>query len=203
MRTQFCAYVVGFVTLAVCALTAQTIPERVRAAPHLPIVGFTQQDIRPIPLEILSKQATLVLVGRLHSPRSYLTRDETAILTDYAIQPEQVIAGSLPVARTLPGQSATPFLSLDGGELTIEGTRVAMLDRRMERPTAGRRFLMFLEPFADPAKYKAVYGAIFEIQNDGMRGLLRMADGGDPYTEVTALTLPAVVPEIARARAKR
>jgi hypothetical protein len=203
MRTQFCASFFGFVALSVCALDAQTIPQRVRANPDLSIVGYAQDDVRPIPLDRLSTESTLVLIGRLHSPRSYLSRDETAILTDYVIHPEQVIAGSLSVVRSGPGQSPTPILALSGGDLTIEGKRVSMVDRRMDRPMAGGRFLMFLQPFGDSGKYKATYGAIFELQNERIRGLLKMATGADPYIDITERTLPAVVPDIARARARR
>jgi len=60
---------------------------------------------------------------------------------------------------------------------------------------------MFLQPFGtDSGKYKAVYGAIFELQNDRMRSLLKMANGSDPYKEITDALLPDVIHEVVRVK---
>jgi hypothetical protein len=201
MRAQFCTCLVAFVVSAAAAVDAQTLPELVRANPNLTFNGGIHQDVSPVPLETVAKQATLVVIGRLESPRSFLIPDETSIQTDYVMRPEQVLAGEFPIALRAPGQSATPILSLSGGEVTIEGKKVAMTDRKMGRPAPGQRFLMFLQPFgADTGKYKAVSGAIFELQNDRMRGLLKMADGSDPYKEITDALLPDVIREVVRAK---
>lgn len=186
---------------SVASLAAQTIPELVRARPNTPLVGGMVQDVRPVPLESLSELASVVVIGRLHSPRTYLTPDEMYVLTDYLIQPEQVVAGSFPVTQRVPGQGAIPILAMFGGEMTVAGQKVSMADRKMERPAPGQRFLVFLQSFeAAPGKYQTVYGAIFELQNDRMRSLLKMADGSDPYKDITERSLSSVLPEIARAK---
>src|SRR5262249_55405874 len=107
MRIQFCISILAIVAVSASAPDAQTIPERVRANPTDPVIGGVNHDVRPVALERLAKEATVVVIARLHSPRSYLTTDQLNVLTDYVIQPEQVLAGSFPTVQQAPGQSAT------------------------------------------------------------------------------------------------
>jgi hypothetical protein len=112
------------------------------------------------------------------------------------IRPEQVLAGALPVTQSAPGQTKEPILTMYGGEIRVEGKKASAEMLNMKPLNSGQRFLLFLQPYGtDVGRYKAAYGAIFEIQDDRMRSLLSMS-GGDPFPDLTSRSLgrPADVP---------
>jgi hypothetical protein len=200
MRTQSCTFVVAFVILMAGTASGQTIPELVRANPDRPVVRRMHQDVRPVPLETLLRDSPVVLIARVHFSRSYLTPDESYILSDFVIRPEQVLAGALPVTQSAPGQTKEPILTMYGGEIRVEGKKASAEMLNMKPLNSGQRFLLFLQPYGtDVGRYKAAYGAIFEIQDDRMRSLLSMS-GGDPFPDLTSRSLGDAMKEIARWR---
>jgi len=199
MRTRICYLIIGFVVASAGKAPAQTIPDIARTSPTKPIVRGLLVDIRTAPLETLAEEATLVVVGRLHQDRSYLTPNEMDILTDYRIQPDRILAGTLPVTRNAPSPSATPTLTMYGGTVVIEGVSVATVDYSIELPLSGGSYLMFLRPFGkDIGRYQLVRGGLFEFQAGRMRALLKRAETSTPYKELTDLPVSIAVEEIAR-----
>ena len=127
MRTQACNWVIALVTVSATAVEGQTIPELVRANPDRPIVSSMTQHVRPVAFETLLRESPVVVIGRVHFTRSYLTPDELYILSDFAIYPEQLLAGTLPVAQPAPGQSPNLILTMYGGELRSTARRSPLL----------------------------------------------------------------------------
>jgi hypothetical protein len=200
MRTRICAWSVA-VALIAGGAQAQTIPDIARTKPVNPIVRGVLRDVTTVPLETLSKEAPLIVVGRLIWVKSYLTADQMNVLSDYAIQPDQVLAGTLMPTQNVPGKAAAPTLTVYGGEVTIDGVTVSAVDHNLDLPKSGQRFLLFLKLFgADAARYQVVRGAIFEVENEKMRSLLKRSETPTPYADVTGKPLSAAVLHIARAR---
>jgi hypothetical protein len=200
MRAQGCNCIIAFVIFTATAVEAQTIPELVRANPDMTIVSGMTQHVRPVAFETLLQESPLVIIGRVHFARSYLTPDELYILSDFTIQLEQVLKGVVPVGQARPGQSRNLILTMYGGEIAVDGKKVSAKAMNTKELKSGERFLVFLQPYGtDVGRYKAAYGAIFEIQDDRMRSLLSMS-GGDPFPDLTSRSLGDAMKEIARWR---
>jgi hypothetical protein len=192
---------IGVLMTTTAHRAAQTIPELARARGQNPVVRGVVRDVTTAPLETVAKEASLVVVGRLRWMRSYLTSDQMNILTDFAIEPENVVAGQLSLTQAKPAAAAVPTLTVYGGEVTVDGVRVSAVDHNMDLPRSGGKFLLFLRPFgAEPGRYELVRAAIFEVDNDRLRPLLKRADTPTPYADVTAGTLPSAIAGVVRAR---
>lgn len=201
MRTRSCTLIVAFVILTAGVASGQTIPELARANPDTPVVRQMHQDVRPVSIETLLRDSPVVLIARVHFTRSYLTPDEHYILSDFVVRPEEVLAGVLPVTQSAPGKSKDLILTMYGGEITVEGKKVSAAMLNTKPVNSGQRFLLFLQPYgAEEGRYKAAYGAIFEIQNDRMKSLLATSTGTDPFEELTRRSLSDAMRDIARAR---
>ena len=196
-----CYWLAVLVMCAPVDARAQTIPELARTKPANPIVRGVLRDVKSAPLETLSNEASLILVGRLIRVKSYLTPDKMNVLTDYTIVPDRIIAGQLPLTQSAPGPGAAPTVTVYGGDVTIDGVTVSAVDHNSELPKSGQRYLLFLDPFGSgAARYQPHREAVFEIENDKLRTLLRRADTPNAYSDVIDKGLAGAVLEIARAR---
>lgn len=122
------------------------------------------------------------------------------ILTDYAIQPEHVLAGELGVTQQIPGQSSTPTLCVYGGEIVIDGVKVLAVDHNAEMPKSGQRYLLFLEPFGTGSC--SISDCAARDLRDREWAAAPPAQGcrtPTPYADIAEKSLQAVVREIAGA----
>src|SRR5262249_44874247 len=144
---------------------AQTIPEIAKTRPKSPIVRGRLTDIPPSTLEELTVGADVVMEATVSKVKSYLTADEENILTDYQLLPVRVLAGSAPSGPQTPGTPSPLIVTFYGGDLTIEGYTVTVVDHSVRRPEAGRRYLLFLQQFGAPGHYQLYRGGAFEVIN--------------------------------------
>lgn len=127
-------------------------------------------DYLPKSVEELTTESDVVVQARLVEDRSYLSRNEDYVLTDYRIQAPQIIAGR-PSARTspVPGQGTPLTLTVFGGDVMLEGVLVRAIDNNREPIKNGGQYLLFLKeaPGGQPGQYWIYYGGIFELLDGG------------------------------------
>lgn len=151
-------------------------------------------------VEELAREADLVVHATLSHPHSYLSPGEDRILTDYAIQKPNVIAGRLPqVSARVPGQRVPLILTVWGGVVTLEGVPVRGKDQNRESIRDGGEYLLFLRQSRqpEPGRYEIYYGGAFEIlAGEKVKPLLKRANDVFKDTVDAHLT-----PLLARVRA--
>jgi hypothetical protein len=200
------ALTVGLLSMeftSICtASPAQTIPERVRANPTVPMTTGVLVDIRPLSIEQLTAGAELVVKGTLTRPKSYLTADENYILTDYLVIPERIIAGRVPASQTTAVPATPMILSVQGGELSVEGVPVRGVNYALvEELQTGREYLLFLRPFGSrEGQYQLYMGGAFAIGRTGIRPLLK--GYGQVFQGIADTQLPELVRRVENAAAK-
>ncbi len=164
-------------TITASALSAGTPPQRLRAfakahaqnATADPLmVGAPLGNPPPKTIAQLTREAEVVLRGRLFRLQTYIDRDGDLILTDYAIRQEQLLAGRTPAAVARARDfSKPPTLTDVGGELLIEGVRVLMLPSNERAIVDGGEYLLFLVPSRIGGGQYQVYNAgIFQIEEE-------------------------------------
>jgi hypothetical protein len=153
--------------------SAQTIPELARQKPANPVVRGRLVDIWPATLEELTTSADLVLDATLTKLKSYFTQDEEEILTDYAIGPTRIFLGQVSPVRAIPGTTNPLLLSFYGGEMTIEGFTVSVVDYAIPAPKNGGRYLLFLRRFGTEGRYQLNRGGAFEIVDQDLKALVQ------------------------------
>jgi len=180
---------------------AQTIPERVRANPTPPLITGVLVDIRPLSIEQLTTGSELVVKGRLTRPKSYLTADENYVLTDYLLVPERVIVGRVPAGQATPGPATPLILTVQGGELSVEGMPVRGVNSALEDIRPGGEYLLFLRSFGSrEGQYQLYMGGAFEIGRTGIRPLLK--GYGQVFTDMAGTQLSELVRRAENAAAK-
>jgi hypothetical protein len=150
-------------------LSAQvTIPDRVAAGKGAPIhIGHLAEE-DPIPLEDLTLKADFVAEAKLIRLKSRLSDDRTTIVTDYQIFPNRVILNRAKVTLASPGQQNPLILTLVGGELVLDGTKVTVQDVKRNPWPEDAQMLVFLK--------KAKRSNQFEPYGENA-GLFRILDG--------------------------
>lgn len=129
-------------------------------------------DVQPATLRELTESAELVLEATVSKLKSYLTPDEENILTDYQIVPVRVFVSRVPAGRGAPGPAVPLVLTMYGGDLTIDGTRVSVVDHAVKRLQAGRRYLLFLQRFGSQGHFQLQGGGAFEIDSQELKTIL-------------------------------
>ncbi len=155
-------------------------------------------------IEELAREADVVLMASLARVRSYLSSDESAILTDYSILEPSVVAGHLPVIASSSQGTSVPLILTDwGGETIVEGVRVRGTDYNREPINDGARYLLFLmrSRGGEPGQYEIYNGAIFDISQDRMRPLIRNAS--DVFKGTVDARLASVVSRVQKAVSAR
>lgn len=202
MRTGLTSAMLFGVTLWFASdSSAQTIPELARARPTNPIVRGVLRDIQPVPIEVLAKEAQVILIGRLEISKTYLTPDEENVLTDFRIVPERIISGQVPLTRSKPTAAEPLILTVYGGNITIDGFTVTAVDHNLNLPQSGRQFVLFLDAFgAEKGRYQTHRGGIFEISNGHLGSLMRRPG---IYKEVSERGIDELLLDIQKAAAGR
>lgn len=167
---------------------SQTIPELAKSHPSNPVVRGRLIDVPKSTMRDLVSGATVILDATLTRSRSYLTANQEDILTDYEIVPNSVLAGSLTVGRTVPGPSTPLILTMYGGDLEIEGTRVSVVDYSSALPHNGRRYLLFLQPFGNQGHFQLYRVGAFEIIGKQLKSLLGGKEEQRAFSDVITMT---------------
>jgi hypothetical protein len=161
--------------LLLCAVLAarvmgeqMTIPDHVAANRGRPVTLPVIRDIRPLPISTLAR-ADLIVYGKLIHLKSYMNDAKTDIYTDYQIIPDRVLVDRSATGAKRPGQAPPRIVTLYGGEITVNGTPVKVVDTSLSRWTEGANLLLFLGRTDDEDRYR-LYGddaGIFEIDSAG------------------------------------
>lgn len=169
--------ITGSATVAVVSLLAAsanglaqdpTLAERVEANGGKPVRVTVSRDVAPTPIAALASSSDLVVVGRLLRRQSYLSPNKTQIFTDYEFVPGEVLLARQKDQRTAPGPAAPLILTVFGGQITLNGVQVTMVDEKMKPVRSGAEFLVF-------AKRAATTGNRFEPTN-GSAGIYEVGD---------------------------
>jgi hypothetical protein len=135
----------------------------------------------PKTIQEVAREADVVLLAKLSRMKSYLSSNENGVVTDYSIADQSLIAGRLPVLPTqTPGTVVPLILTVNGGEVIVDGGVVRLTDTGREAIKDGGEYLLFLKQSRlrpETGRYDIYYGAIFDISQDMVKPLLRQADG--------------------------
>jgi hypothetical protein len=190
-----------FVALNITVLTpapaAQTITDRTRAAQRndVPLIMIGSVDESGVlTLAELVKASDLVVEANLVHVRTYVNDRDTDILTDFAILPNRVLVGSVPVGVSTPGATAGLVLATYGGEIVRDGVHVRAIKHGLRPVTAGVRYLLFLKKWTAPGTYQIYNAAVFEL-SDVAKPLARQ--GSDLFPDVAGRTYSELLKEIA------
>jgi hypothetical protein len=164
-----------------------TIIDRARADPTATVVSGVVGDVPTPALDILVKEAPLVLEATLSAERSYLSNDQTYITTEYAINPTRILSGQLKTtSQERPGETFAPMLSVRGGSWVVDGRVVWDVDHNRERLKTGVAYLLFLRPIANqPGKYGLYATGGFEVR-DGRLAAPLATHSSDKYEDLMA-----------------
>jgi len=192
IRNTFAIGLIVTLCMSNLIASAQTIPEHVRndlakGSPSPPFAIPFIRHILDMDLAQMAAQADLILTGSLKVKRTYLSPDETMILTDYAVVPSRIVFRRHEATRPAVGRELT--LTVEGGTMSIEGVQVSMVDSNMELPK-GRVLLLVLHdrPDGNLAIVGDVQGA-FDVSGNHVRHLLKQSSHADEYSTMIPQTL--------------
>ncbi|HXW06535.1 MAG TPA: hypothetical protein VD833_14960 [Vicinamibacterales bacterium] len=193
--------------LAICAAILccgfaqqMTIPDHVAATGGMPVFLPVIRDLAPVPLSDLAA-ADAIVYGKLVRQRAYMNSRKRDIYTDYEIVAERVIVDRLRVMSSLPqpvGQSR-PVVTIYGGEIVVDKTKVVMDDMSLiRRPEHSGPLLMFLRRTSEANRFE-LYGdvaGLFEVKAVGrIQSLLKHPEKDKEVGDLTLEQLIQLVTE--------
>jgi hypothetical protein len=142
-----------------------TIDEQKIATCSLPIISANMGDLP------LNRTDTIVM-GSVTTARAVLSADRTNIFSQFTVQIENTIKGSVP--------SRTITLERHGGAVVLDsGARIERGGCYNRMPAIGHAYIFFLQSQPDTDDFKII--TAFEIKNDTVYAL----DGTDSSTDET------------------
>lgn len=98
--------------------------------------------------------------------KTYINREGTAVLTDYAIQPVRVLAGTLPGGASTPGTAIPLRLNIFGGEVTRDGVTIRAENHNLNGAlSTTASYLLFLRRSNSPGVYTLYNVGAFELSD--------------------------------------
>jgi hypothetical protein len=191
---------VGLCMLMTVSVAGQslTIPETVAAYPEIKSHRQIRVvDVAIIPLSELTAKADVVVVGRLVKRTSYLTPDERRILTDYEVVPRHVLVDRVATAvRERPGQAPSMVVTVEGGDVVVNGVPVTVIDATRTQWTDGAELLLFLSKAEASNRFRLLGGSAgaFEVRSGD--GRLKGLKSGGKAEDVDGVALEQVVQRI-------
>lgn len=167
-QTVLSISVVVILSTSVGFATAQepTLEERVEASGGKPLTISVLREVFPVPIATLAAHSDLVVTGRLVRVRSYLAPNKKEIFTDFSIQPNQVLLERSKDVRSTSGQRSAMVLTVFGGQITLNGTQVTMVDETMKPINDQGEFLVFVTHVqSQPNNFQLAEGSagLFEL----------------------------------------
>jgi hypothetical protein len=177
--------------------TAQTISDRIYDVSREPgtpvIIGVLGEPIR-LSIDEFTKRADLVLEARLSRLESYINAADTAVVTEFEIQPIQILSGAVPVEAPL-------VLFTNGGEVVRDGVTVREIIHDREELKERTVYLLFLRHWGPrPSGYAILNVGVFERSNHEARPLARQ--GNNLFREFSK-TYGEVVAQVKKAAHER
>jgi hypothetical protein len=201
MRRLVLVIVFGF-GLAVSATHIQTISDRLADSsrkPGTPLVIGTLGEPVPLSIEELTKRSDMVVEARLALLKTYINDRDTAVITDYAIQPIRILTGAVSGAARQPGIATPLVLSVYGGEVVRNGVTIRAVNHNLEPLIIGETYLLFLKHFGnEPGRYDIYNTGVFELSENTLRPLTHhrelYRDFSKTYGDVVARVMAAASP---------
>jgi hypothetical protein len=126
-----------------------TIPALVARFGPQPVMLSRQRELMPLPLPEVLASATLVMRGTIEAAHSYLSDDQTEVLTDYGVRVTKVYGrAALPSPRITFRQW--------GGRLVLNGVVVTAEDKDVEAVGVGDDVVFALVGDHNSATYRLV-----------------------------------------------
>lgn len=174
-----------------------TLPELVAKQTQGPLLLMRVVELVPRPLDVLMKEADLIVYGAVTSSSTYLSDDQRDLFTDFTVTPIQVI-----VERNSVRTSSTPvpqsiIVKRWGGETVISGMQVVQEHRNLRAFTVGEELFLFLVYDSATKKYALPGGlsGAFAVAGGRLQDLVRHPF----YDQVDGREVTDLVPEIQRA----
>lgn len=98
--------------------------------------------------------ADAIVVGVVKDQSSYLTQEETFILSDYIISVEKILKDN-PAAQMNPGDSI--IVTPPGGILVLDGRKVKTFDEDYEPLSLAGRYLLYLQFTPGTSAYRGLF----------------------------------------------
>ena len=167
--------------------------------PGMPMIQVSPLgDYLPKTIEELTREADVVIDARLMRLKSYVGADGRNVLSDFAIRDHLLLAAqSSEAAAAVQGNVTAPLIvTVDGGEVIIDGVHVRSHDANRRSITDGGEYLVFLKKARQPGagRYELYYGAVFSIEEGKLKPLLR--DGNRVFNDAYEAALPEVVSKV-------
>lgn len=176
------------VGMAGFAQTFPTIPESLARA-RTPITAGAGMPSGAAPtLDRLLIDTDLIVRGVLGSPQSYLTDDQTGVLTDYPVLRASILYQRKGLAS--PPDPVALAVTLLGGEIEINGLRFTDHPAALPALTPGSEQLLCLKMEGGKLMLAARYFGAFAIGEEHLTPLTRM-DGFAP--EARQLSTPQMI----------
>jgi hypothetical protein len=191
--------------LVVASAGAQTISDRIRdpsRKPGSPVTIGVLGEPTPLSVEGLTNGSDLVLEARISWLKTYINVADTAVLTDYAIQPIRILAGTVPGPVTRPGVATPLILSTYGGEIVRDGVTIRAENHNLkEALNTNVSYLLFLKRLGKaPGTYVLYNVGVFELSDNALRPLA--SQGGDLYRQIPNVYSEVLARVTTAARAK-
>jgi hypothetical protein len=156
-RTMVCLCFAGWL------FAQETLPQQV----HRLQSDFKTQDFPnyklPADVGTVTKEADVVIRGRIVAGRSRLNDNQTGLVTDYLLQGEELLKPAIP-----PMQQGTLVVRRVGGLTVMEGHKVSHTVAHTPLFQPGHDYILFLK--LDPASktYQLSHGpfAMYEVKAD-------------------------------------
>lgn len=194
------AFAMLFLSVDLCA-GQLTIPEMVKLSSPNPVALTRSREMIPRPFAVIVGQADLIVEGRVTRQKSYLSRNQKDLLTDFVVTPSRVLAqrGNAPAAVRAPGGLSPVVMKQFGGQMVIDGVQVTDEDPDAPLLRDGQSVILVLVYNKTESKYElpGVAGA-FTIQQDGLAPLIKAAPEYENFRGMTVAQFEAEIHRLGR-----
>ena len=163
------------------------LPDAVTQLRPLPVERYRSLEPIEVPLQNVITATELAVEGTVHPIRTYLSDDECALYTDYAVTVTGVHRGAV-AAASKPGDVPL-MITLWGGQAEIDGTKVIVMDMELPLLRAGQRVLLLLSKAKIGSRevYQPVFGkGVFDLDDGAFTHFYGL---GQPLYKVDKATL--------------
>jgi hypothetical protein len=181
--------------LAAGLLAQETIPDRVQRSNR----DFNNQVLPnwiPLDVRTATRQADLVIRGRVLGGKSVLSRDQKRVETEYKVEVEEVLKPAVS-----PNQKGTLNVSREGGELLVDKHRVTEEVSHFPFCVVGHEYVFFLR--LDPNSLTYQFGGpfnVYEVNGTTIRTLEDFAQLNRQYNHMQLAEFSKRVKEAASAK---
>jgi hypothetical protein len=123
---------------------------------------------RDYTLKDVVDMSDLIVRGRLGAGKSYLSKDETRVYTDYPILNPQVLYSAFTTEASRPGVAVTLVLTQLGGIVEIDGKTFREGHAALKQLPSGLQGIFFLKRVGDQYRIAGNYLGVFQEQADGV-----------------------------------